>query len=548
MRRPFVTEALDVPLAAFGTLSNGSDVRMLATPEDMALSGETSAAIEAFFYAAWRAVEVHPAPYFAFFRLEPGLWGLCQARALGQGAAGAVLVVWAALLAEKALDGIGWKTHRLLHSAFPDPTALPRPNTRLARHKAKLLTAPAPDVQAFDRAFDQLAFALVPDPRRVRPWHAEIIVDRPTEPGLTPLSAEGALFGLWDRLGRWVADTSYCSWAGIEDFGFPRPDETLHLTFAEAGGAPLRERGPRLQMRVGSGALVAELGEPSHNWLFARDVNIGVAAPPPRATSEPLAQQVSSEEVDELASMIFQGIRDTLVGGRRFETFRELAAKFPGSSHIARALPGILSLTVAGLAEEEPATAALAIDAYVAETLPLVGDTSAKGAVVEIALAKGLLWRLAPATLGSLRDALWGTSTDYPGRTDAIASTLFRAMPSTQDWGPLLAAVMAQEGEHLAPLRDTLIGLAWENPSSRSLAEESAVRLLVTSGPEAALALLARRAGSVLTRTQQFGAVASRFPAASRRSAAAYFQGRAAQLRLLALGEQIAAEGQGANR
>ena len=206
-------------MAVFGTLSNGSDAQLLATPRGMTLSSAVRTSLSDFFFAAWKGATLTQRPYVAFFELEPGgFWGLCQVTHLGRTNVGDRMAVWTALLSRQTLDDLDWASHLLIGQVFPDSILLPEPETRMALATVRPMATIPIHVIQYSRAFMPV---LRESDNFSKPTH--LIVRPPDENGVTGLTAEGALVGVWDRLGklrRQPRPLSWCTWAGLPARGF----------------------------------------------------------------------------------------------------------------------------------------------------------------------------------------------------------------------------------------------------------------------------------------------------------------------------------------
>ena len=131
-------ESLTLPIAVFGPLASGADMRLLATPAGVELPRGVIDRMTDLHYAGWRASAACDGPYVSLIELDAGTWGLARCQVLARRALGAVYVSWFALLTVADLEAIGWQTQRLWSSHFPDPLTLPSPSTRLEQVSAPL--------------------------------------------------------------------------------------------------------------------------------------------------------------------------------------------------------------------------------------------------------------------------------------------------------------------------------------------------------------------------------------------------------------------------
>ncbi len=502
--------ALNLGLAAFGTLSNGSDVRLLATPEDVDLPSAARSAIERFFYSAWKGAATRRAPYFAFHRLTsetdqgPQLWGLSKASALGRGATGEVVVVWTAILDEDQLASIDWATHRLLASAFPDTVYLPAPETRTASHRAELLVGEAPQVSAYDAAFDRVAYQLTPEPgRRVDDWRAVLSVRAPLDPSLDPLSPEGALFGLWDRLGRWRAGLSYCTWAEIEKFSDARPESRFALLLGESEAVPPAQPG-RQTFVIGGAPEAGDLEAPPAWWLMHRQVSAGVAI-------EPQARQAAATDDDadadgaKLALALFEEMRAAPM--KRAPFFLEkLAQEFSSNVRTAQRMVAstALNLLKLNLSRMSSAEAGDFIETYLPGAMPLMKVLGQEGedAVAQMVVDDGLMPHLSSDSLELLSAPLWGHGRKRVGMIAEMRAAVDAAEPGDGSWEPLLdmARAHARDGAGELDLCLRLIVACRADERTAEAAKEALSALSIRPGFRALLPVLSGAAPSAVRR------------------------------------------------
>jgi hypothetical protein len=556
-RRPGApVTTLTLPLAAFGTLSNGSDVRLLASPQGEELPSDVRSAIERFFYAAWKAVGTRSAPYYAFLPLstegsEGGeLWGLSKVCRLGRGATGDVLVVWTAILSVEQLDCIAWATHRLLASAFPQEIYLPPPNTRLPPHTAALALEESKEVDAYNPAFDRLAFRLTPDPgRRVDDWRAVLTVRRPAAAGLTPLSAEGALFGLWNRLGRWRAGLSYCTWGGVEAFTGGRPEDRFTLLLADEA-SPVAAKPGVYALTVGDSATAPQLPPTPRWWEVNRDGSAGVAPLTEGAKTQadqPDAEAAGGDDETKLGEAVFKEYERQLVGGDGPSILNSVADLYlvkvvtqATKTLIASALLDMTGRTVRALGRNKAAAGRI-VDAYVADILPRAAALRPQdeAAAARMLLDEGLLLHVSDETLGALSTQLFGGGAERPGLIAQMIVAVDGAAAGDGGVGPLLSATRphARAGGEALELYLRLIVLGWRDADTREEAREALTSASTRPGFRAVLPVLERPAPAAVRRSL-FVAVNNLRPKKLARR-----RGRLAEkhdlFRLLALGEAI---------
>jgi hypothetical protein len=400
--------------------------------------------------------------------------------------------------------------------------------------------ASAPEVQAYDAAFDQIALALAPDANRTWASRAAIQIDDPIEPGLEPLSAEGVLFGLWDRLGSWVNDTSYCTWAGLAEFGFPRPPIFFRLTLSE--GAPPPDAGDRRLFRIGATAALPDLPTPREPWLLHRELYADV--PMTRLQPQPEDTAVAgAEDVEEFAALAFQQNARAFVDSRRFGEFARIVGECRGGYVLAPI--GVLARTVEALAPRDPAAAAEAISCFVTDALPRMPQAVRSVAIdrlATLAVSFGLTARLAPPVVQSLAETLFAPNPAGPDLAPEIERALATARPADHDWRPLLAAVTAHDDGRLGALRGRLIALAWAHPDGREAAREAMTNAIIGGeGPGVILPILELQIGPPAARAEFFTAFAPRVRKAGRRDGGLATAGWSARMRLLRIGAGLAA-------
>jgi hypothetical protein len=544
---------IPVRLAAFGTLSNGSDVRLLAAPKDDSLSSEARASIETFFYKAWRGSRRRTAPYFAFLPLdhapsgEAAHWGLMRVSHLGAASMGAVLVVWVAILATRDLDQIGWQTHRLWSSALPEPR-LPEPGEKTASRMCDLGPAWNEGLDAYLESFEAAAFALCSDAGPPRRPSARILVDQPASAQQQPLTHEGALFGVWSQLGHWCADLSYCTWGEIDDESQAADPSAFHVLIGPSGS----QDGDRLTLRLG-GAEADGLSEPSAAWLMVRQMETGIAS-----ASELL--DLREDQAAELARDLFawaqQPFRQNTFSPleRLLDSALNASGASPGQSRMLfGAIPRVLEHAVTKL--DDPARTGI-LEFYLRSLLPRMKPTPADPnpahTAARIALAGGVVHRLSDQGLEALGSVLFDMPPGEHDLLEPLLAQLRSASPEAVNWTGLLAVALsdrATEPERLDEALVDLIAGGWNVRQHRAAAEEGLAQFIDSKDTTAALAIIGAAAPEA--RRGLFAAIATRRPrlrpARSRRDPARP-RALVASLRLLNAGTALARHGQGSSR
>jgi hypothetical protein len=491
---------LSIPLAAFGTLSNGSDVRMLARPSGFNISGEAEATIEQFFYAAWKAVAVRQQPYFAFFQLEftaNPLWGLTRVVRLGKGAAGDVLVTWTALLAENALDAIAWRTHRLLYSAFPHPLDLPRPHSILPLHRAPLLIGSTGAVDQFVPAFDWLLYRSDFLEKGVR---IAVSIERPAESGIAKLSTQGVLFGIWERMGRAREQKSYSSWAGIESYGFPPKDQPFHIVLTENGVGSIPARANRTVYSLGADPSGGEAASPPLAWQARRYLRTHVQPFDIDQIQIPI-HEPTEDEISVMAVELSNVAGSAIVRDHKFDKYRALATplltgefrQHQLGATLAKAIPRFLDSTVKAIARNNRLMAARALDIYLADTVPLLQATKFAGDCASVAartaVESACLPFLAPGSIETLAPALLAQP---KGSIDTITKLLPSAEACDVNWAAwleFLACWMNSPQAAADEEFDAVVGGAWSVPEHRAAARHGIGAIVKRFGFRRALRL-----------------------------------------------------------
>jgi hypothetical protein len=453
---PRTPRGIAVSLAAFGTLANGSDVRFLAEPDGMTLSAEAKSRIEAFFYAAWKALAERKSPYFAFFRLDetegkPGaerLWGLARVCAMGRGAAGEILVVWVAILTEAQLDSIGWQTHRLLDTGFPSPIYLPEPGTRLRPHSAQLYMDDPAVVTNYYCAIEWLIVRMVTG----KLSHIGILVERPAVSDIAPLSADGVLFGVLSRLGAERVEKSYCTWAGIERYGFPPSGDHFNIALDDSGTGGMGARTPRELVSLGKDPMGGRNDFPSEAEDIARFTKTQLPSlrgmpdqePTPENIAAALAYFIRDDELEQ---------REEKRAPNSFEMLskkmlRDVAWMPRNYDRVfAQAFPDFLRYTVDRLAPKRRLKAAEAVNCFVEFVLPRMelvpGTPDCRPQILKLAEEHGLLAILSKNSLQAISPLLFNDDGDDFHSYIALVSQVGKAAHDEVDWGQML--VLAQQ-------------------------------------------------------------------------------------------------------
>lgn len=506
------TASVPVRLAAFGTLSNGSDVRLLAAPKDDSLSGEARASIETFFYKAWRGSRRRTAPYFAFLPLEHGPsgeaahWGLMRVSHLGSASMGAVVVVWVAIIATPDLDRIGWQTHRLWSSALPEPR-LPEPGERTAARVCELGPAWSGGLDSYLEDFERAAFALCDEAGPPRRPMARMFVDPPAGPGDQPLTHEGALFGVWSQLGHWCADLSYCTWGGIDDDS-PSSDGAV---FNVLVGPSTNQDGARVEVRLG-GEDGPDLFEPTAAWLMVRQMETGISS-----AGELL--DLREDQAAELARDLFLWARDSFRQGtfspleRLLESaFEPREASVGQSRMLLGAIPRVLRHALTHL--DEPSKTGI-LEFYVRTVLarmkPTPIDPNPAHTAAKIGIEARVVHRLSNEGLEVLGPALFDMP---PGDHDLLEPLLTELHSVSQDevnWTGLLSLALSDRATDPKRLDDALVDLiagAWAFEQHRPAAREGLAQFIDGKGVTAAMAIIG--AAPERARPSLFTAIAAR--------------------------------------
>jgi hypothetical protein len=490
--RPKPAAPITVRLAAFGTLSNGSDVRLLAEPSDDSLSVEAKGTIETFFYSAWRGVARQSSEsYFAFLQLDSRDWGLIRVDRLGRATTGDVIVAWVALIDTEQLDAIQWATHRLFETALPSPTYLPQPNTRLDPLVAALSQGGSEALEVYNEAFDRVACRFWDDKGAFVPGRAQIGVEPPTEGGAMPLTPEGVLFGLWDRLGKWRADIAYCTWCGIEEFA----DQQLVLRLL-IGRSGIDALGAEA-VRVGATIDGEDLEPPSESWVQIRKLETGVI-------SAQAAREKTEQDVAAMAVALWRRMYETTRIGD-FEPWAEFAqltvAVRPNASPAAEGLslirPALPRLLEIALSELDPDLGVKAVEYYVAALLPLLAPTSddpnPAHEVARLAIEADLVHRLSTPTIMALAPVLFDMAEGEHDLLEPLLKRLRTQRPSVVNWGGFLAAMRvprATEEERRTDVVQTLAVGASRSPAHHDDALEQIAQIVDGGGIRAGLRLV----------------------------------------------------------
>lgn len=507
--------AVPVRLAAFGTLSNGSDVRLLATPKDDSLSSEARASIESFFYKAWRGSRRRTAPYFAFTPLdhdasgEPAHWGLMRVSHLGAASMGAVVVVWAAIIATRDLDQIGWQTHRLWSSALPEPR-LPEPGERTSAIMCELGPAWNVGLDPYLEDFERAAFALCRDAGPPRQTSARMFVDPPAMAQQQPLTHEGALFGVWSQLGHWCADLSYCTWGEIEDDG-PSSDGAVFNVLVGPSASP---DGARVEVRLGGEAQNGALPEPTAAWLMVRQMETGIS-------SAGDLLDLRDDQAAELARDLFVWARESF----RQKTFSPLerlleTALNPQEASIGQsrmlfgAIPRVLQNAIGQL--EEPARTAI-MEFYLQTLLPrlkpTLSDPNPAHTAARIAVEGRIVHRLSDSGLESLGPVLFDMPMGEHDLLEPLLAALRSAPPQEVNWTGLLSLALSDRATDPDRLDEVLVDLiagGWAADRHRPAAREGLAQFIDDKGTTAALAIIGAAKPEV--RRNLFSAIAARRP------------------------------------
>lgn len=510
MRRQAIhADRVPVTLAAFGTLSNGSDVRLLASPDDGSLSSEARAAIEGFFYKAWRGSRRRTAPYFAFLPLDHDAagqaanWGLMRVSHLGSASMGAVVVVWAAIISTQALDSIGWQTHRLWSSALPEPR-LPEPGEQTSGRVCELGPAWSEALDPHLEDFERGAFALCSDAGPPRQVSARILIDRPTDAQHQPLTHEGALFGVWSQLGHWCADLSYCTWGEIDDGS--SSDGAFNILI---GGSAVPDTG-RLVVPLGGGG--DGLAEPSPGWLMVRQMETGIS-------SAGDLLDLREDQAVELARELFLWARASFVQGTYSPLERLLEASLRPEGPTAAdgrmlrgSLPRVLQHALGQL--PEPTRSGI-LEYYIRSLLPRLKaaptDPNPAHTVARLALEHRALLGLSDESLAALGPALFDMP---PGEHDLLQPLLAAIRltpPGEVNWTGLLSLALSDRATDPERLDEALVDLiagGWGFRDHRAAAQEGLAQFVDGKDPVAALAIVGASARD--SRRSLFAAIAAR--------------------------------------
>lgn len=507
--------AVPVKLAAFGTLSNGSDVRLLAAPKDDSLSSEARAAIESFFYKAWRGSRRRTAPYFAFLPLDhdasgdPAHWGLMRVSHLGAASMGAVLVVWVAIIATRDLDQIGWQTHRLWSSALPEPR-LPEPGERTSAVMCELGPAWNVGLDPYLEDFERAAFALCTDSGPPRHTSARLLVDPPSIAQQQPLTHEGALFGVWSQLSHWCADLSYCTWGEIEDDSPSGDGAAFHVLV----GPSANRDGARVEVRLGGEAEDGPLPEPTAAWLMVRQMETGISS-----AGELL--DLREDQATELARDLFVWALESF----RQQTFSPLErlletalnpeeASVGQSRMLLGAIPRVLQNAVGQL--EEPARTAI-MEFYLHTLLPRIkptpSDPNPAHTAARIAVEGRIVHRLSDTGLKALGPVLFDMPTGEHDLLEPLLTAVRSAPPQEVNWTGLLSLALSDRATDPDRLDEALVDLiagGWAADRHRPAAREGLAQFIDEKGTTATLAIIGAAAPDV--RKSLFAAIAARRP------------------------------------
>ncbi len=464
-----VASTLTVRLAAYGTLSNGSDVQLLAQPADLSLSTEAKRNLRAFFNAAWQAAARREAPYFAFMPLEDGEhWVLSRVDRMGRGAAGWVVVVWSALIAIEELGRIEWSSHRLLRNAFPAPN-LPAVDTLYGPHPATLGAASALELDAYQRAFDWLLL----DIGLFQGQRAAIRVEPPREPGLEPLTPEGALFGLWSRLGRSREELSYCTWAGLETADYPPRDLPFHAVFTEAN-AVVQERPNRRQLTLGVSADGGRGQDLPRQFRILRAME---GAPSGDGDWAPASEHEAELAARALGEDFFRRYRESIAAGDRsiFAAIAKAAAGLPDGP-ILRA--GLYELLRSTLVETPKDQVSEILQTFIDGAWPYLGGPGAARNQTATAALQGGAWPcLSPAVLLALGPALFADAGRDGAFGQAGMALILDAPAKALQPDAIIGEIQRHEGWRspgAVPLLQLLIASAWPSRQAEALLERLA--------------------------------------------------------------------------
>jgi hypothetical protein len=451
-----------------GTLPNGSDLQPLAQPADLTLDLDQQRALSAFTHAAWSACEAREARYFAFFQVddEGALWSLTRVSRLGRGARGWVLVAWSALIEREALDALAWPVHRLLPTAFPE-ARVPARGEQYAPVQVELAPATNAAMDAWRPAFD----ALVADLGRGPPRLALRIAP--------PLTGEGAVFGLWSRLGRARADLSFCTWAGLESRSYPPLDRPFHVVVGD-GEAAFQVRPRRVERTLA--AQVA--GRPSLADEVAAYLE-GVDFPPRETPSQDPAADAA-----EVGRRLFERYGDEIARDAR-ATFERLATELALlHESFAPARQGLFDLLrLAASAAPRGVARARVVADFQAGAAPLIASSPGSSRrIVEAALSADALAFFDAAQWAGLGRVLFETTEDGspPHEAGAIWPLALRALeaaPANEvDWSAVVR--LAPRSPRSEPLLRLAAARAWGEAAG-----QAAFAALEALGPAAVDAL-----------------------------------------------------------
>lgn len=502
-----------VKLAAFGTLSNGSDVRLLASPRDNSLSSEARGVIESFFYKAWRGSRRRTAPYFAFLPLDHGPsgeathWGLMRVSHLGAASMGAMVVVWVAVIATSDLDRIGWQTHRLWSSALPEPR-LPEPGERMAERVCELGPAWSVGLDAYLEGFERAAFALCDDAGPPRRPMAHILVDPPADAQQQPLTHEGALFGVWSQLGHWCADLSYCTWGEIDDDGSMADPADFNVL---VGPSASRDAGRRT-VRLGGSDEADDAPDPSAAWLMVRQMETGISS-----AGELL--DLREDQAAELARDLFLWARETFRQGIYSPLARlvdsALAPQEPSPGHSRMLLGAIPRILEHALAQLDDAARTGFLEFYLQTVLPRLkptpSDPNPAHTVARIALERRAIHRVSDQGLEQLGPALFDMPPGDHDLLEPLLAALRSVPPAEVNWSGLLGVALSDRATDPDRLGDVLVDLiagAWNTGPHHAAAEEGLAQFIDDKGVAAALAIVG--AAPEKARRSLFAAIAAR--------------------------------------
>lgn len=503
---------LSVRLAAFGTLSNGSDVRLLASPGDGSLTNEAKAEIERFFYKVWRGSRRRKGTYFAFLPLDHhdsgdvAHWGLMRASHLGEASMGAVVVVWVALIAAADLDRIEWQTQRLWSSALPEPR-LPETGEKTELRPCELGPAWPAGLEPYLEDFESAAYALCDGPHRPSGGSVRLLLDVPTDDPSVALTPEGALFGVWNQLGRWSSDLSYCTWGGIDDEA--PAEQGVGFRVLVGPGTSTR---PRRDVRVGWTHEDEAPPEPTQAWLRIRDLETGISA----ASSY---RKLKAEETEAFALSLVDWAKGSLQQGT-FSPLDRLLDSATGPDNQGRSLdhgiieafPRVLANALAGVdASVRPAL----LEYYLTALLPRLeahtSDPNPLYTAVRIGLDHHIVHQLSDPALEIVGQVLFDMP---PGELDLLEPLLAdvrAAPPDTVNWTGLLLVALS-EPEADADRRDEalidLVAGAWGRGEHAAAAQEGLAQYIDRRDPVAALDVVG--AAPPAAKRSLFAAVASR--------------------------------------